>query len=384
MPVIVASPAYPRPPIDGDKVRWSALLAELACLDQLHGVLGFMRSLGERREPAFDRLFATLEVIPTSRAEVTARAGLLALRGRPSAFGRRATPRWREAVQSAAKQRPDVPVLLLGTSGGCIAPLHHRTVLDLIDVRSRVRTLDGDRLTSAGILAAELRLAQDHHVVLACETDRRWLVDHGADAGRIHVVPHGVDRRFGEVGPGAADGSNTILFVGSLRYPPNRHAIDWFRAGAWPALQSEATRLRIVGYGAERLPPSRNTDVFANVPDILPHYQAATIAIAPLLEARGTQFKVLESMAAGLPVVCTTPVAAGLFADHPAVVADDPSAFVAACASLLHDPPRRRALAADGRAYIKRHHDWSSSAAILRETLRQPAASGPNVSPGCG
>jgi|GEM_PF-3634126 len=367
MPVIVASPAYPRPPIDGDKVRWSALLSELARLEPAHGVFGFMPGLGERRDPEFDRLFASIDVVATPRFEVTARAALLALRRRPSAFGRRATPGWRRAVSAAVSRHPAEPLLLLGTSAGFITPVTARTVLDLVDVRSRVRTIAGDRTTSRSVLKAELVLVRDHQVVLACDSDRRWLLDHGAEPDRIGVVPHGVDQRFFDVRPAA--GPPTILFVGSLRYQPNRAAIDWFLKHCWPALSRPGLRLRIVGYGADLIDSGPGLEIYANVDDVGPHYAVATMAIAPLLEARGTQFKVLEAMASGVPVACTTPVARGLFDDHPARVADDPKAFIDACNALLEQPSAAAELGRRGREYIRRRHDWAASAVELRQAL---------------
>jgi glycosyltransferase involved in cell wall biosynthesis len=371
MDVIVASPAYPQPPIDGDKTRWSALLPELAGLTSLAGVFGFMSRM-EARDTEFDGLFQSIDVVETPAAEVRLRALMLELRRHPSAFGRRATPRWRRAVAAAVARRPTAPLLLLGTSGGYIPPVAAHSVLDLLDVRSRVRTLSGDRITRRSILTEELALARRHRILLASEADRRWLIDHGADAERIHLVPHGVDRRFLAATP--RDHSQTILFVGNLRYEPNRQGLEWFMHEAWPALKTSGARLRIVGYGAERVRSEEAVEVYPNVADVLPHYEAAAMLIAPLLEARGTQFKVLEAMAAGLPVVCTSPAARGLADSHPAQVSDDLADLAAMCVSLLADPSRRQGLSQRGRAYVRDHHDWASSAALTRDALQSAAA----------
>jgi glycosyltransferase involved in cell wall biosynthesis len=161
-----------------------------------------------------------------------------------------------------------------------------------------------------------------------------------------------------------------VLFVGNLRYPANRQGLDWFLREAWPHLKSAGARLRIVGYGAEGVRPGEGVEVYANVADVLPHYQAAAVLIAPLLEARGTQFKVLEAMAAGVPVVCTSPVARGLAEGHAAEVSDDPAGLATACAALLADPARRQALSERGRSYVREHHDWARSAALARDALQ--------------
>jgi hypothetical protein len=366
MQVIVGGPLYPQPPSDGDKIRWAALLPELAALNPLHGIFGLMPPK-ERRDQDFDRNFARLEVAPTSTLEVAIGAGLLALRGHPSAYGRRATPSWRRLVEAAAAADPTSPVLLLGPSGGSVGTLRQPAALDLLDVRSRFRTMAGDRLTQASILRAEVALARRFTILLASESDRGWLTRNGADPSMTKVVPHGADRRFLEIVPDP--GSRSVLFVGNLHYPPNLEGLRWFLQGCWPAMRGDGIQLRLVLFGAERAGTPPDTTIFADVKDVRPHYAAAAIAVAPLLSARGTQFKVLEAMAAGLPVVCTTPVAQGLFDDHPAIVCDRPDEFAAACRALLADAARRRERGERGRAYVRRHHDWAQSARLVSEIL---------------
>jgi hypothetical protein len=366
MQVIVGGPLYPQPPSDGDKIRWAALLPELAALTPLHGIFGLMPPK-ERRDQAFDRSFARLEVAGTSALEVAIGAGFLELRRHPSAYGRRATRGWRRLVEAAAAADPRAPVLLLGPSGGSIGALPQPAALDLLDVRSRFRTIAGDQVTRASILRAEVALARRFTILLASESDRGWLLRNGADPARTKVVPHGADRRFLEIVPDPA--SRTVLFVGNLHYPPNLEGLSWFLRGCWPAMRGAGIELRLVLFGAERAGKPPETTIFADVEDVRPHYAAAAIAVAPLLSARGTQFKVLEAMAAGLPVVCTTPVAEGLFDDHPAIVCDQPSDFAAACRGLLADAARRRELGERGRAYVRRHHDWAQSARLLFEIL---------------
>ncbi len=42
-----------------------------------------------------------------------------------------------------------------------------------------------------------------------------------------------------------------------------------------------------------------------SVPDVRPYVTRAALTVAPLEIARGTQNKILESMAMGVPVVCS-------------------------------------------------------------------------------
>lgn len=370
--LLVASPAYPEPPLDGDKFRWSGLLRSLAELTPMHGVFGYMPTppTREARDEHFDRGFTGVDVVNTPKIEVALRAGLLALRGWPSAFGRRATPRWRRAVATAAARHHPTSILLLGTSGGYVPPLPAPTWLDLVDVRSRLRTLAGDRLTNRRILDAELELARRHRIVLTSPADRDWLLENGVPPSQVAVVPNGVDRRLFELAP--APDSTRLLFVGNLREGTSLQGLQWFLRECWPRIRgSHATaRLRIVGYGAQRIPPSDRLEIYADVADVRPHYAAAAVAIAPIIEARGVQNKALQAMAACLPLVCTSPVARGFIRGEPGwEVTDTGPAMADTCLTLLADSVGAAKLGAVGRAYVRAHYDWTRSAQTLLSLL---------------
>ena len=89
----------------------------------------------------------------------------------------------------------------------------------------------------------------------------------------------------------------------------------------------------------------------------------SALTVAPLAIARGTQNKILESLALGVPVICS-PVAAGgvdvVVPDH-MLVADDPKSWVDQISSILDDPARRAQLSAAGRERMATHHDWPTS-----------------------
>ena len=85
--------------------------------------------------------------------------------------------------------------------------------------------------------------------------------------------------------------------------------------------------------------------------------------VAPLEIARGTQNKILESLAMGVPVVCSRLALRGVNAHEgeAILVADSPQEYVEALTMLLSNRERRSALAAAGRAQVLEHHNWSAS-----------------------
>jgi glycosyltransferase involved in cell wall biosynthesis len=79
------------------------------------------------------------------------------------------------------------------------------------------------------------------------------------------------------------------------------------------------------------------------------------VSVAPLRYGAGAKGKVAESLARGLPVVCT-PVAAegmGLEPGSNVLVGDTPAALAAHVAGLLRDDARWRALSGAGLEFAR-------------------------------
>jgi glycosyltransferase involved in cell wall biosynthesis len=106
------------------------------------------------------------------------------------------------------------------------------------------------------------------------------------------------------------------------------------------ASQAQA-HLTLVGMGPSATLSSRaaraGVEVTSAVPEVGPYLWRAAVAVAPLDTAHGVQNKVLEAVAAGLPVVVTPAVYEGLpGAVRPACrVAAGPAKFADAIADLL-------------------------------------------------
>jgi glycosyltransferase involved in cell wall biosynthesis len=110
-------------------------------------------------------------------------------------------------------------------------------------------------------------------------------------------------------------------------------------------------------------------EVTGRVDDVRPFLWRAAVSVAPLHIARGLQNKVLEALAAGLPVVVTSAARSGLPAgvERGCVTADAPAAFAGAVMEALGLP------AAERRAHIARSEvpglEWGAQLAPLRGLL---------------
>src|SRR5215472_2130393 len=120
--------------------------------------------------------------------------------------------------------------------------------------------------------------------------------------------PNGVDSDY--FGPSAeAYDPDTIAFVGRMDYYPNQKCMLDFCAQTLPRLRARRPALKLLIVGADPSPAVRNLQslpgvtVTGSVPDVRPYLWRSALMVAPLAITRGTQNKILESMAAGVPVV---------------------------------------------------------------------------------
>ena len=79
--------------------------------------------------------------------------------------------------------------------------------------------------------------------------------------------------------------------------------------------------------------------------------------------ARGTQNKILEAMAMGVPVVTSRIAAGGVDAEPVThfLVADTPQEYSAAILGILDNPAERHRLAVAGRQRMLSNHAWPHS-----------------------
>jgi glycosyltransferase involved in cell wall biosynthesis len=176
-------------------------------------------------------------------------------------------------------------------------------------------------------------------------------------AGRpIHVIPNAV------VPPKSVvhhDDGHTLLFVGSLSFPPNREGLLWFAREVWPLLGAQRRgplRLMIVGRDCppevERLSGLTGISVHSDVVSLDEFYAQATLAVVPLLVGGGTRIKIIEAALHGVPVVSTRLGAEGLFLaeGREILLAHDAQQMADQIRSALDNPSLVRALGQQAQA----------------------------------
>ena len=161
-----------------------------------------------------------------------------------------------------------------------------------------------------------------------------------------------------------------ILFVGNFSYFPNTDAFEFFYKEVFPKLDS---KLQVTVIGKQVSEKFKNTDkrIIKKdfVPDIISEYRSADILVFPIRIGGGTNFKVLEAMSLGVPIVANPARLSGLQAkseEHflPAVSADE---YVSQIGRLMDDSSLRQKLTVNARKLIEDYYAWDK---IGKELIR--------------
>lgn len=251
-------------------------------------------------------------------------------------------------------------------------------LIDFCDVDSR-KWLDyasfkpwplsaGYRWEAMRLAAVERRLARHFEAVaVATEAEAASLRTLGVTR-HIDVFPNGVDLEYFQPADTPFD-ADLITFLGRMDYYPNAQCMARFCHEVLPRLQRARPRLRLQLVGADptaavrRLGRLPGVTVTGTVPDVRPYLWRSALTVAPLEIARGTQNKILESMAMGLPAVCSPIAAAGIEAlpgEH-LLVAERPEQWCEQILRVSADPALRQRLGTAARAHVEARYTWSCS-----------------------
>lgn len=207
------------------------------------------------------------------------------------------------------------------------------------------------------------------------QTAKRW----GAQA--TSVVSNGVDTEYLQPAPEPYD-PDSLLFLGSLDWQPNRDALLYLLREILPRIQAEhpGAILRVVGRQPttklrEQVEGLPGVDWIGEVSDIRPYFARAASVLVPLRIGGGSRIKILESLAMAKAVVTTRIGAEGLevISGEHCLIADAPEEFARCVVEILKAPQRAAELGGNGRRLVVQRYDWSQMAQRLGKAWRRTA-----------
>lgn len=385
MRILYVCHRVPYPPKRGGKIRPFNMIRHLGSLGHEVTVASLARNTAEQEEaaPLAQHCAKVLvEVIPDSKAWLQTIARLPTLQ--PSSFGYF----WSGALSRRIREEHATrPFDLIICHCSSVAPYVESItgvpkMLDYGDMDSQKwREYAGHRPfpMSAGYWLEAVKLERrerslSHRFDLCTCTTAAEL----ASLRQLGIsspsdwFPNGVDATFFSPEDGQYD-ANSVCFVGRMDYFPNQQAVLGFCRDVLPGIRQRRPGVRFLIVGADPPPHIRalgdlpGVTVTGSVPDVRPFVRGSAMTVAPLLIARGTQNKILESMALGVPVVCSPQASGGVDAvpgEH-LLVADTPQEWIDKVCGLLDDQEARNRLAAASRARVLSHHSWAASMAKL-------------------
>ncbi len=183
---------------------------------------------------------------------------------------------------------------------------------------------------------------------------------------RTRWLPNGVSNDLLRR-PRAGPVERACCFLGRLDTQPNADAVTWFGEHVLPRLPADilwhiigpdaGPRIRAL---AMRHPNVRVTGLLDDPWSLV---SRCACMVAPMQTGGGSQYKILEAMALGVPVVTTShgaePIVGGRHGVHFLAI-DDPAEMARAVTRLASDPALGSALGAAGRSLIEASYTWDS------------------------
>ena len=382
MRILFVSAWFPSPPDNGSRIRAYNLMKALS---RKHEV--FLISLMQedsRRENA-EKLRDICEVVSLHESRWFSPKGIKSVLGFFSSRPRSAVCTYDRAVYQAVREaigRLSPDVLVVSTLGvveyvgkDCGVPM----VLDEHNCEYAVLRRAADRMPGK---LKRLRYALGWKkfarweakmcglfdaVAMVSEEDKRMLLDAAPGLPDVRVIPNGVDTGYYD--PGLWDPQEmTLLYNGALTYGANLDAVRYYVDRIYPVLRSRLPGVRLLvtgrtdGVDLTGISDCPGVELTGYVQDIRDVLKSSAACVVPLREGGGSRLKILEAMAAGVPVVSTSMGAEGIEAvsgEH-LLIADTPEAFANAIARVLGDHAFRDSLRSAARSLVEQYYSWES------------------------
>lgn len=212
-----------------------------------------------------------------------------------------------------------------------------------------------------------------NQLVVVSEKDRAFV-----SGDNVKVIPLGVDTDI-FVSKTKLQKKPVIIFSGNMGYAPNINAINWFMKNCFSEIQKLMPEVSLVIAGGNtskevfNLGDKQGVTVrgfVESMPDVL---NQASVAIAPMQSGSGMQFKILEAMSCGLPVV-TTAIGLGDIKARPSYeicVADTAKDFTDKVISLLRSSEMSENIGKKAREFVIQNHSWEGIVFQIEEVYNK-------------
>ncbi len=396
MQILFLTHRLPYPPDKGERIR---AFHELRYLAQRHEIDLFCfadsRTSAENKR-ALQGICRSIYVEVLKRPSRLLRAAGNFFTGRPLSFGFFHSRKFDAKVRQALCERDyDLIFVYCSSMGNAIPfPAPAPLVVDFVDADSQkfkqyaagsgslrrwLYAREGRAVAAAeqslGRMAALSFAVTEHDARDLREEDPKFRVEVVTNGVEIPDAPHPQDLdELLELKPFA-------LFVGTMNYPPNSDAANYFAREILPLVRQIHPELKFVIVGRD---PDRQVRQLSNipgvvvagaVPDVFQYFRNANVSVAPFRISQGFHNKIAESLAVGTPVITTSRAMAGigLSEREGLFVADTAENFAGEVSRVLTDSQLRRDLR-EGASSVRQRLSWDLPLSRMEELIVQIAA----------
>jgi len=201
---------------------------------------------------------------------------------------------------------------------------------------------------------------------IASDVDRNSFPEHFRK--NIRILPNVIDVDDYTFFPRTTPDSGKILFSGRFSYAPNVDGAVFFRREIFPYIErhSRSASFWIVGANPSKdimkLHDNKRVFVTGYVENMKTYLHQSDVFVCPLRFGGGTRLKILEAMAAGLPVVTTSPGCEGLKVKNGThlFIENDPASFARRVIEILEGRIDVLEMCRNARNFVQRFHKKTS------------------------
>jgi sugar transferase (PEP-CTERM/EpsH1 system associated) len=381
---------FPYPPFRGDKLKIFHLAKRLAAKGHTLHLLTFLESDSDRAYiPELQQIFEEIHLVKLPRAKSLLRVAKGVFSEVPFQVLYFRSPQMQYAVTDLLrKNRYDAVHVQHLRMAPYLA--QHREIPRLLDLPDAFSLYWKRRMNIPGnpvkkrlerseyerVYSFEKEMIDAYDRVLTCSAEDQQFLQTEHRASNLALLPNGVDlEQFGGP-PHDYSGNKTLLFTGNMDYAPNVDAVLHFAQDIFPLILQHHPDAKFVIAGqrpvktVQALASDRIT-VTGFIDDLATMYREASVLVAPLRFGAGTQNKVLEAMAMGVPVVCSQVGFNGLgIADgQGAFMRTEAPAFAQQVVALLDSEALRQQTGEAGQVHVRNQFGWDAIAEKLETYL---------------